>query len=88
MSLSWQAASAMPGVHGSNLLLNPDGAGGPTLSPGDCCHSLMTRLPLGFRCSRPIPLQKVMAAGHEAEERQFPFPFFSSQRDTPQLQAV
>lgn len=25
------------------------------------------------------------AAGHEAEERQFPFPFFTSQRDAPQL---
>lgn len=27
-----------------------------------------------------------MAAGHKAEERQFPFPFFTSQRDPPQLQ--
>lgn len=69
---------------GSNLLLNPDGAGDPALSSGDCCHPLMTRLPLGLRCSHPIPPQKVMAAGHKAEEKQFPFPFLTSQRDPPQ----
>lgn len=71
---------------GSNLLLNPGGAGDPALSPGDCCHPLMTRLPLDFLCSHPIPPKKVTAAGHKAEERQFPFPFFTSQRDPPELQ--
>lgn len=68
-------------IPGSNMLLKTAGAGEPTQSPGDGCHSLMTDFQ---QCNLASARILSPAAGHEAEERQFPF--FTSQRDAPQLQ--
>lgn len=55
-------------IPGSNLLLKTAGAGEPTLSPGDCCHSLMTHFQ---QCNLASARILSPAAGHEAEERPF-----------------